>query len=277
MKKCGLAMWHYQHRTTVENVKFFAENGFEVLALNQWQIVDCILAEDKGALLAESLYDNNLRITVHGGMPVSHKLEDVNEFKKKITLISEWQKKYGLIDVISFDVFDAIRDNMSSYIDFVLDKIENCKVAVEDFGLNENELSQIEHLRNNDRFGYLIDIGHMYIRLTGKPVGHETLFQHSDYEGERTEYVGYEEFLKAFQSKTFPIYEVHLHNNDGVDDLHLFLEDGTLDMKIIADILKELKYDGIVTIESAPGFRFACAGAMADEGIIKTYNYWKNI
>lgn len=270
-------MWHYPHRTAVDNAKFFAKKGFDILALNQIQMLDCLLAEDHGALLAESLLDNNIRITVHGGMPVSHNPEDVDTFKKRVKLISEWQRKYGLIDVMSFDVYDAIRDNMSSYIDFVLDEIENCKVAVEDFGLNENELLQIEYLKNNDRFGYLIDIGHMYIRLTGTPVKSATLFQHSDCEGERTENVGYETFLKALQSKTFPVYEMHLHNNDGSDDLHLFLEDGTLDMKMIAHVLEDLNYDGIITIESAPGYRFACVGDMADEGIVKTLNYWKSI
>ena len=40
---------------------------------------------------------------------------------------------------------------------------------------------------------------------------------------------------------------------------------------------EELNYDGIITVESAPGFQFECKGKEADEGIIKTINYWKGV
>lgn len=275
MNKDGIAMWHYRHRSTIENVRFFADSGFDFLSLNQWQVVDCILEADGGELLAKTITEKNLRITVHGGMPRSHNAEDVDEFKKKIILIGEWQKKYGLIEVISFDIFEEIRDNIASYINFVLDEVPICKVAVEDFGLNEKELLQIEYLKDNDRFGYLIDIGHLYIRLTGKSERACSLFRHSVLEGEGTGKTEYKDFVEALKSKTFPIFEIHLHNNDGIEDLHLFLEDGSMDIKCIADALKELKYEGAITIESAPGYKFECAGREADEGIIRTFKHWK--
>ena len=47
--------------------------------------------------------------------------------------------------------------------------------------------------------------------------------------------------------------------------------------EIIAKVLKEIKYSGIVTIESAPGYMFKCFGNEADERMIKTFRYWKEI
>ena len=61
---------------------------------------------------------------------------------------------------------------------------------------------------------------------------------------------------------------------DGV--YHYFLEDGELDIKMIAEVLKEIEFDGVLTIESAPGYRFKCKYPESDERILKTYEFWKN-
>ena len=68
---------------------------------------------------------------------------------------------------------------------------------------------------------------------------------------------------------------MHLHNNDGVDDLHWFLEQGKMDVPAVAKALQEMGFDGVLTVESAPGFRFECRGKDADEGIGRTLEYWK--
>lgn len=273
----GLAMWHYPHRTTEENVKFFSNYDFDVISMHWAQVIESELSADMGLQLAQILRNNKLSVTVHGALPVSHKKEDVEHFQDNIIHIAKWQKRHGLIEVLSFDVLEPIRDDISQYLDFVLDTVPDCKVAVEDFGLTESELSQIAHLRNNERFGYLLDIGHMYIRLEGKTKETLTLFQNCKFEGEKSAEQGFGQFLEAFQSKTFPVFEIHLHNNNGIDDLHYFLEDGSLDIGVIAKVLKEINYDGIVTIESAPGYMFECYGIEADERIIKTLKYWKEL
>ena len=85
----------------------------------------------------------------------------------------------------------------------------------------------------------------------------------------------FEDFLKAFQSKEFPIFEIHLHNNDGVADEHGFLEKGTMDIRVIADVLKQIDYKGIVTIETVPrmhGYHYP----ESDARILETYEFWKN-
>ena len=46
---------------------------------------------------------------------------------------------------------------------------------------------------------------------------------------------------------------------------------------MISRALDEIGYDGVLTIESAPGFQFPCYGEEADTRILKTWDYWKSI
>ena len=272
--KNGLAAWHYCHRTTVENLIFFANKGFESISLHQNHVLECI-REDGGEKLAAAVKKNRVILSVHGLFLKSNADCDVEDFHERMTLIGEWQKNYGALYIISFDVPNEARGaRIEEHVNFVLDTVPDCKVALEDFGLCDGELSQIEAFKGNERFGYLIDVGHMFIRLCGKSDRPEILFHNTDKEGGAYENPGYEEFLTAFKSKSFPIFEIHLHNNDGVNDLHRFLDDGKLNISDIAKVIREIGFDGIVTIESAPGFTFKCFGADADEGIMKTAEYW---
>lgn len=274
--KNGLAIWHYPHRNVVENVAFFADNGFDAVSVLGMHMDKVLLDEEKAEALAKTVMEKGVVLTVHHKLPKSHSEEAVLTFKAAIEKIGQWQKKWGLISILSFDVADEIRDNAAPYIDFVLDNVPNCKIAVEDFGLNALEVAQIEHLKGESRFGYLIDIGHMFIRLIGKNNEGYDLFYNWPEECERCSNPQKEHFLKAIRTKKFPIFEIHLHNNDGIDDLHYFLEDGELDIKMIAEVLKEIEFDGVLTIESAPGYRFKCKYPESDERILKTYEFWKN-
>lgn len=162
-------------------------------------------------------------------------------------------------------------------MNFTLDEVPDCRIGLEDYGLTEAELEQLARYENNARFGHLIDIGHLFIRLRGKRQNGATLFRHSGFEGETADKPDAAAFLAAFKSKTFPVWEIHLHNNDGVDDTHLFLEDGAADIAQVAKAIRDFGFGGIVTIESAPGYRFPCYGKEADDGILRTLAYWKKV
>lgn len=271
----GLAIWHYPHRNDVENAKFFAENGFGGVSMHGRAMAKVGMNEELSEAFASVIQENHLVLTAHGKLPASHEEKDVEIFKHDIESIAKFQKKYGLLEVLSFDVPVEIRDNVLPYIEYVLKHEEFGKIAVEDFGLTEEERKQIEPLKGNSRFGYLLDIGHMNVRLRGKGT-ENILFFNSPSECPQSEEPGVTEFLQAFRSKEFPVFELHLHNNDGATDGHNFLENGSLDMRIIAEVLKKIAYDGIVTIESVPrlqGFHYP----ESDEKIIKTLEYWKNL
>ena len=270
----GLAIWHYPHRNDLENARFFAENGFASISMHGRAMAKICMDEQRSADFAALIQEKNLVLTAHGKLPASHEKADVEEFKLYVDSVARWQKKYGLLAVYSFDVPQEIRDNILPYVEYILQYKQFEKVAVEDFGLTEAEKAQIEPLKGNERFGYLIDVGHMNIRLRGLNKEPLTLFTNSPDECPVTKKPSYQEFLRAFQSKDFPIFEIHLHNNDGVSDGHCFLEDGTIDMQIMADVLLDFGYDGIVTIESVPRLQ-GCVYPESDKRIVNTLGLWE--
>ena len=271
----GLAIWHYPTRNDVENAAFFADHGFGSVSMHGRAMAKCGMNEELGDAFASVIREKELVLTAHSKLPLKHTEEEIAIFKRDIDAIAKWQKKYGLLKVLSFDVAQEVRDNVMPYIEYVLGYEQFDKVALEDFGVTEDERAQIEPLKGNPRFGYLLDLGHMNIRIHGVNTEPINLFRNSPSECPKTENPGYLEFLQAFRSKEFPIFEIHLHNNDGVGDLHQFLDIGTIDMQAIAKILKEMNFDGVVTIETVPRL----AGYFypeADEKILETFAYWKN-
>ncbi len=273
MKNC-LAIWHYPHRTIEENIRFFAGKGFSAVSVHGVQFVDA-LNRGEGPALASAIRESGVTLTVHYRMPRSHEADQVCQYRQGLDTLAAWQKAYGMIKILSFDVPTPIRDNIAPYINDALAQVPGCSVAVEDFGLTPDERGQIEYLKGNRRFGYLVDLGHMFLRIKGKNQSGKPLFTNRFDECPVCEKPGYHEFMRALASKEFPIFEMHLHNNDGENDIHLFLEDGPLDIPMIARVVRDIDFHGIMTIESAPGYKFNCSGDEADEGIMKTFAYWK--
>ena len=275
--KNGVAIWHYRNRDIFENAEFFADNGFDSISLHGASMHKTAKSEEDGAKLAEVVARRGLILSVHHKLPMDHGEKNVAHFIDAIDAMGAWQEKYGLLGILSFDVPLDIRDNITPYVDYVIKTVGGCKVALEDFGLTDAERAQIEHLKGNPRFGYLIDIGHMHVRLCGGNGSGNPLFTNFPDECPASEKPGYEEFLCAFRSKEFPIFELHLSNNDGVGDLHRFIEDGPLDIPAVARVLKTFGFDGVATNESAPGYTFECPFDEADRRICEGLAWWKEL
>ena len=275
--KNGLAIWHYPHRNLIENIKYFAQSGFDSVSVHGNTMYSAITSPEEAIALAEVIKNTRVLLTVHSALPNNHTEDAVVEYKKKIDAYSKWQKEYGLIQILSFDVLQAIRNNVTEYIEYALRQMPNTYIAVEDFGLTEEELKQLKPFCNNEYFGYLIDVGHMCIRIHGHNDSVLTLFSNSLLECPACTTPSYSEYLRAFQSKDFPIFEIHLHQNDGTEDIHQFLEDGAVDIPAIARVLKEIEFEGIVTLECAPGYRFECKYPESDRKIQESFDLWKSL
>ena len=272
----GLAIWHSPHRSMAENIRYFSARGFDSLSVHGAQFVNAIFDPAVADETAAAVRETGVVFTVHYCLPRSHGAEAVEVFRSGIAAIAKWQKVHGLIEVLSFDVPQPVRgeQGIGAYLDFVLSTVPACKVAVEDFGLNAAEREQIAHLKSNVRFGYLVDIGHLFIRMRGENGSGKALFTHAPDEHPVCKSPDAAAFTAALASKDFPIFEMHLHNNDGVSDVHWFLERGDMDIPAVARALRKISFDGVLTLESAPGYKFECRGRDADEGIVKTFSYW---
>ena len=273
----GLAIWHYPHRNMVENIRYFAAQGLPSVSVHGAQFVNAIADPATSDAIAAAVSETGVVFTVHYCLPRKHDPEAVAVFEAGIRVIANWQQVHGTVAVLSFDVPQPIRSGrgIGGYLDFVLDTVPDCRVAVEDFGLTADERAQIRHLKGNPRFGYLVDMGHLFLRMRGQNQSGKALFTNSSDEHVAVDAPTAEDFAAALASKDFPIFEMHLHNNDGVNDLHWFLEQGSMDVPAVAKALREWGFDGVLTVESAPGFRFECRGKDADEGIARTLAYWE--
>ena len=270
-----LAAWHYPHRSIADNVRFFGDNGFPYISLHGDQFQEALKDEKTGEDIARAAAEKNVLLTIHYSLPKDRLPETEKAFYDGIYRICHWQEKYQRIRILSFDVPEEARKDLRPYIRFVLETVPEIKIAVEDFGLTPEEEAQILELSADPRFGLLLDAGHLHIRMNGKNDSGHRLFMKSPLE--TSEGNEYERYLYAFRCKKLPIVEIHLHNNNGIQDEHQWLHKGTLDIGMIAKILKELDYDGVVTIESAPGFNFKCYGKDADEGILKDRDLWQSL
>lgn len=53
-------------------------------------------------------------------------------------------------------------------------------------------------------------------------------------------------FLDVYRDKVFAL---HLHDNDGINDIHAIPGDGNIDWENISSKLKEIRYDGAISLE----------------------------
>ena len=275
--KNGVAIWHYPHRNLIENIEHFARCGYDSVSVHGNHMYAAIIDPLLAGKLARTIQETKVVLTVHSALPSDHTREAVSEFNKRIRAFGDWQREYGLISILSFDVLNKIRDNVTEYIQYAIDNVPSCAIAVEDFGLTPWEKTQLEPFRGCERFGYLVDVGHMALRIYGNNSSGLTLFTNSPLECARSSSPGYEDYLRAFKSKDFPIFEIHLHQNDGTEDIHQFLEDGAVDMPAIARVLKEIEFGGIVTVECAPGYRFECKYPESDRKIQESFDLWQSL
>ncbi|MGC8998716.1 MAG: sugar phosphate isomerase/epimerase family protein [Candidatus Bathyarchaeia archaeon] len=74
-----------------------------------------------------------------------------------------------------------------------------------------------------------------------EPVGLALDIGHSNINGQT------EQFLKKFEDK---IVHIHAHDNDGRDDSHLGIGDGTVNWYRFASLLREISYNKVVVVES---------------------------
>ena len=274
--KLGLAIWHYPHRTLCENIDFFASHGFDAVSGLGDEIVGACRDSETAKALAAHISANNVAFTVHHKLPNQRQSYSPEAFIDDIRVLRDWQMEYGLIDVLSFDVWQRDEDIPKRYIDLTLELFSDTgtRIAVEDFGLTDGERAQVERLKGTERFGYLMDLGHLNIRLGGTPTEDSQWFRFSGESGLKPGDRSGQAFYNALMSKEFPVFEMHIHNNDGCTDWHDFLDAGVMDIAAVCGAVKRFGFDGIMTIETAPTWH-KCFGEEADRRILGSLGYLK--
>lgn len=229
MKKC-VTVWNYEG-DPVENAYKFHKIGFEAVSWlgSVFQRYD----EEEDARLAAMLKETGLQFTVHSRLPNPDDQEDCALFRQELEHGVNWQRKYGLLYSYTFD-FWYDRERLMPYLEQALCEFRGMGtvLACEDNPLDMKQMEIFDKvLRPGDQFGILLDAGHMNIR------------QHTDCR------INYRDFVEAIDYIPMPIIEVHLHDNKGQKDDHMYLGYGNLPLDAVVEGLKKHGFDGFVTVE----------------------------
>jgi sugar phosphate isomerase/epimerase len=138
------------------------------------------------------------------------------------------------------------------------------RFGVEDFPLDalalERDRAGLEPLLRCPRYGALIDLGHLNLRL--KSGGYFRRLSPADY----------------IRRVPVPILEVHVHDNAGDRDSHGPIGFGNVAFEEIARALRAVGFDGVSTIEIAPSFHGSTPAASkprATESLERWRTLWE--
>lgn len=274
--KMGITIVHFPHRSVCENIKFFAENGFDAIGFYGPQFYDDVKDSTTGKVLAETIEKCGVAATVHHMIPKPENKEACENFYDEMKAMKQWQEEYGLLHVLSFDVWILDKSKVAQMMQHAIDTFAGTgtKIAFEDFPLNTYELMQ-SGLNFSDESGILMDFGHTNARLSTAGTNQNCFLANR---GEGAPLMpgdnSVEAFRMAFLKKPLPVFELHLHNNNGIDDQHDFIENGTADFRGIAKMLKEVGFKGIASFEAGPALH-GKTGGEADKATIESLKNWK--
>lgn len=237
--KCGVAVWNWlePQRTLVSFVEELVAEGFEAISVQPRQILGLDKAElaDLNLLLDE----HRMPVTVHAA---------AGQFPAE-TLHGLLERLGARLYATTFDGimtwaptgrrWDAARMVETLLMVDRLGAETGVRFGIEDFPIDAHALEafaeDLRPVRDNPRWGMLVDIGHLNLRR------HESA------------YFGHMSVAENIARVPAPVIEVHVHDNPGDRDAHMPLGTGTLDHAAAAGALRAAGFDGIATIEVCPG------------------------
>ena len=255
------AIWNYWTPDTslAELVEEFAGFGYDTISFSTAQLKTLEPEETREA--ASLIQDRDLAVTLHGNFEIT--LADAESF---IMLFGARVYSFTCDPAMVSDsrgrFYDAGR--MAAFLHEILRMSEGTglRVAIEDFPLDQTALdyysSDLAPLLASPRYGILVDVGHLNLRLTG---------------GGYFEGVG---ILDYMERSPLPVVEVHLHDNDGQRDQHGHFGLGNISFAEVASALKSISFDGVSTIEIAPSLH----GASHEESKVQScesLRRWKEL
>ena len=229
MKTCA-TVWNYRGNRFDDAYRLH-QLGFDAVSWLGSEF-DQMNEEDDQRLVA-MLKETGMELTIHGRLPDPADLEMCESFHKAVKRTAAWQQKYVLLYSWTFD-FWTEQEKTLPYLEEVLCAFRgtNTVIAAEDIPLNKIQMKGFEKIIHpKDRFGILIDVGHMNIRQRC------------------IELVEAEDFVAAFQALPLPVIEVHLHDNLSYKDDHMYFGYGNLPLDAIVTGLKKVGFNGFSTIE----------------------------
>lgn len=212
------------------------------------------------ARLHDQIVGLDLSVTVHADFTNTPSEIDrmMNLFDERLRCIS-MDPRCGIDPAGEF--FDP--KLMLPLLEHVRDRSERTgtQFGLEDFPIDARALDRnresLAHVLECPRFGALIDLGHMHLRISDIP-----------HFGEK----GISGYLTGVP---VPIFELHVHDNHADGDHHMPPGQGSLDFSAAAEALRDIGFDGVSTIEAAPR-RYGAEPASEYDAVTSGLRLWKN-
>lgn len=272
--KYGFSQCNFPHMDMFQCIEFAKSNGFDFLETYWEHVTDTIIND--GEKFADVLKKSGLNLTIHHALLVEKRTD---EFERSILAIKDWYDKYGLLNILSFDTW-VNRTISFKHLLWVLELFKDTKVKIltEDYPVLSWQLERWAEVKKYNNYGLLLDIGHMNLRLCDN--GEYQPYEITSQVGEAAPLLpcdnSPEAFYNALKNKPLPIYQIHVHNNDGIKDCHDSILNGTANYEEIIKILYKLEFDGFVDFELVPELHNKY-GAEAEKMLLEDFEFWKNI
>jgi len=238
----AVAIWNYASADTplAATVDEFANFGYDTISFTTAHLIRLPAEVVRDA--AQVIEDRDLMVTMHGNFePTIQQVAGcIEPFAERLLCLS---CDAAMVSEPRGRLYDT--ETMAPFLGEVLSMTEGTRtrVAIEDFPLDQSAVDayreDLAPLMEDPRYGILIDVGHMNMRLT-----------------QERYFAGMSE-ADYLAGPPLPIVEVHLHDNDGQRDQHGHFGMGTVRFGAVAQALKAVGFDGVSTVEIAPGLHGA--------------------
>lgn len=257
----AVAIWNFCEPQTklLDLIGEFADSGFDAISFLPKQILEMDAGTERA--LRSLLDERDLPVTVHGNFDLT-----ADEVEGLVVALDRRLKVLTMDEAWKWDSRGQFHDtrrmvDLLKRIDGI-GRDTHLLFGVEDFPLDEECVdfcrTDLSEILDSPRYGTLIDIGHMNIRLAT------------------------DEYFRSMTPRDYvarvplPIIEIHVHDNPGDKDSHQAIGQGNIDFGAVAEGLKRVGFEGVSTIEVAP----ALHGAPIQESkprAVETLQQWRGI
>jgi sugar phosphate isomerase/epimerase len=259
--KHAIAIWNFgwESGEVLRRLDDCAAWGFDVISFHPRQLLE-MTAEGR-RFVADKAQDLGFGITLHGNCDLTK-----DEISTTAALFGDRLQAYSFDAAMTSDprgyVYNVGRIAQVLAWAEEITAEARAQFGMEDFPLDTTALdfseSHLDRFLDNPRYGILVDLGHMHLRMSeGGYFGDMT----------PTDYLAH---------LPVPLFELHVHDNDGRRDQHKHLGDGTLSFGAAAGGVKAAGFDGISTIEVAPALHDGDPEAEWPR-IPMTFETWKTL
>ncbi len=247
MYRFGFCGWLLHGIPLPDKIEFLANAGFTSIS---W--LQSVMESDRVecAEAAAAIREKNFSLTYHGnvqGHLTPDQKIDTDFARQMFENVLWWHENTNGVVSCCSDCLSALRDGSQEYLKeetrrlFLLER-DFFEPAGIGYGI-ENSFSgkyctreEMEEtkkwLEDAPRAGMILDSGHAHVHLSQSNSGMDLA-----------------EYIRQIP---FHIYEVHVTDNHGAADEHLFPGKGTLDFRRLREGLEQRGFDGVISLEVCP-------------------------